>query len=127
MTGVAVAGLTTTVFPVARAVTIERTAKWNGKFHGLMMPMTPSGLRYTRFSLFGTIDGLISPSIRKGNVAASLMMAIDAANSLSALMRVLPDSFTSQSTIKSLLSIVSWANFSINSRRACGSMSAQSD
>ena len=36
-------GLRTTVFPPISAEITGRTASWNGKFHGAMMPTTPRG------------------------------------------------------------------------------------
>ena len=64
MTGVSLAGFKTTAFPQASAVATERLDRFMGKFHGLMTPTTPSGWRYTRFSLRGVSEGKISPCMR---------------------------------------------------------------
>ena len=45
VTGVSLAGLMTTALPRARAGATERWDRCNGKFHGLMTPMTPIGRR----------------------------------------------------------------------------------
>ncbi len=41
--GVNVAGLNTTVLPVSSAGSVFRHITFIGKFHGLMMPATPTG------------------------------------------------------------------------------------
>ena len=47
--GVSVAGLSTTVLPVASAGPIFHTAIMSGKFHGMIWPQTPNGSRCTKF------------------------------------------------------------------------------
>jgi hypothetical protein len=45
VTGVNSLGLATTQFPAANAGAIFQLNKYNGKFHGLMQPTTPNGVR----------------------------------------------------------------------------------
>lgn len=51
MTGVSLAGFSTTALPSASAGATERADSCIGKFHGLITVTTPRGRRYTRFSL----------------------------------------------------------------------------
>ena len=46
VSGVVSAGLSTTVFPQARAGAIFHAAMSSGKFHGMTCPATPSGLGF---------------------------------------------------------------------------------
>ena len=52
-TAVCTSGLSTTVLPSASAGATERIASSNGKFHGVMIPTTPSGTRTAMLSLSG--------------------------------------------------------------------------
>ena len=69
MSGVSLAGLSTTVQPAARAGPIFRVAIAAGKFHGVMSTLTPTGCRVTRMRL--APDGAVStePSIRTASSA----------------------------------------------------------
>ena len=64
MRGVSLAGLSTTALPQPSAVATERFDRFMGKFHGLMTPTTPSGWRYTRFSLCGVSEAKMLPCMR---------------------------------------------------------------
>ena len=52
--GVKVAGLNTTVLPVSSAGSALRHMTFIGKFHGLMMPTTPSG-SYCSHPVYGPV------------------------------------------------------------------------
>ena len=69
MSGVADAGLSTTVQPAARAGAIFRVTIVAGKFHGVMAATTPTGWRRTqrRFSRAG--EGTSSPYARRASSA----------------------------------------------------------
>ena len=58
------AGLNTTVLPYASAGAIFHAGIAIGKFHGVMMPMTPIGSRVTSISTPGRIDASFSPDAR---------------------------------------------------------------
>ncbi len=55
--GVLLAGFHTTVLPAARAGAIFHAGIWIGKFHGVITPTTPSGLRTVRIVSPGVGDG----------------------------------------------------------------------
>jgi len=44
-TGVCTSGFRMTALPIARAGPIARAASMSGEFQGVMMPMTPTGIR----------------------------------------------------------------------------------
>src|SRR5687768_16612798 len=52
-------GLNTTVFPHARAGKIFQLGTAIGKFHAVMIPQTPIGMRNERFILFGSSLGAL--------------------------------------------------------------------
>src|SRR5690606_28789758 len=87
-------------------------------------PTTPTGCRYTRHSLPGTSEGRIWPSTRYGANEASSITACTADHSSSALMRVLPDSVISQSTISSWRFSITPAALRMTAERSAGSISA---
>ncbi len=62
VTGVSLAGFSTTALPTAMAGAIERLDSWKGKFHGLMTPTTPTGILSTRLSLPGASQRGEEPS-----------------------------------------------------------------
>jgi hypothetical protein len=51
ISGVNSLGLSTTALPDIRAITISSAGVASGKFHGEMIPMTPSGLKIIREDL----------------------------------------------------------------------------
>ena len=57
--GVSVAGLKTTVFPATSAGAIFQDGIAIGKFHGVMTPMTPIGMRTDIWNLFCSSDGVV--------------------------------------------------------------------
>ena len=63
--GVSVAGLKTTVFPETSAGAIFQDGIAIGKFHGVMTPMTPIGIRTDIWNLFGSSDGVVCPKRRR--------------------------------------------------------------
>ena len=60
-TGVALAGLSTTVQPAARAGPALRVIMAAGKFHGVMAATTPIGSLSTRIRLSAWCCGMVSP------------------------------------------------------------------
>ena len=62
--GVSSAGLSTMVFPAARAGAIFQLAMVSGKFHGTIRPTTPNGSRNVTSTPPET--GMVSPSKRSG-------------------------------------------------------------
>ncbi|MCY1439783.1 hypothetical protein D9M71_560330 [compost metagenome] len=126
VTGVSLAGLTTTVLPRARAGARERAVRCSGKFHGLITPITPSGTRYTRLSLPGMLEATMRPCTRFGRLADSRMMARAAPHSICALMRVLPDSRMIQPMISSRRSSKILTASSITRARSAGALAAHS-
>ena len=58
---VMLAGLKTTVLPATIAGKIFQDGIAIGKFQGVMMPHTPSGLRTDMCHLFGNSDGVVWP------------------------------------------------------------------
>ena len=60
-TGVALAGLSMTVFPAARAGAALRNASIRGKFQGLIAPMTPIGVLMARCRLPSAWWGITRP------------------------------------------------------------------
>ena len=59
--GVWLAGLATTVHPAAKAGAILRHCRLIGKFHGPMVPTTPTGCLMVRCRLPGTLFGITCP------------------------------------------------------------------
>ena len=60
-----VAGLKTTVFPQTSAGTIFQDGMAIGKFHGVITPMTPTGMRTLMLNLSGSSDGVVCPNSRR--------------------------------------------------------------
>ena len=67
--GVRVAGLNTTVLPQTSAGTIFQEGIAIGKFHGVMMPQTPSGCRTDMAHLSRSSDGSVWPVCRRPSPA----------------------------------------------------------
>ncbi len=67
--GVSLDGLKTTVLPVTRAGIIFQHGMAIGKFHGVMIPATPTGSRTLIAHLSGSSDGVVSPNIRRPSPA----------------------------------------------------------
>ncbi|MNQ51360.1 hypothetical protein D3C85_653390 [compost metagenome] len=61
LAGTRFAGLNTTALPKARAGAIFHAAVAMGKFHGVMMPITPIGSRWTSISMPGRTEAAVSP------------------------------------------------------------------
>ena len=59
--GVSSAGLMTTVFPQISAGMIFHDGIAIGKFHGVIIPTTPSGSRTDIANLLGSSDGTVWP------------------------------------------------------------------
>ena len=59
--GVSVAGLNTTVLPATSAGAIFQDGIAIGKFHGVITPMTPMGMRTDIWNLFRSSDGVVCP------------------------------------------------------------------
>ena len=67
--GVSVAGLKTTVLPATSAGAIFQDGIAIGKFHGVMTPMTPMGMRTDIWNLFCSSDGVVWPNMRRPSPA----------------------------------------------------------
>ena len=60
-----VAGLKTTVLPATSAGAIFHDGIAIGKFHGVITPMTPIGIRTLIWNLSGSSDGVVWPYSRR--------------------------------------------------------------
>ena len=67
--GASSAGLNTTVLPQASAGAIFQAGIAIGKFHGVMMPTTPTGSRVISMFTPGRTDGRNWPPVRSGSPA----------------------------------------------------------
>ncbi len=63
------AGLNTTVLPQTSAGTIFQDGIAIGKFHGVMTPTTPIGIRTDMSNLSGSSDGVVWPNRRRPSPA----------------------------------------------------------
>ncbi len=63
--GVSVAGLNTTVFPATSAGAIFQEGIAIGKFHGVIAPTTPIGIRTDMLNLSRSSDGVVCPKRRR--------------------------------------------------------------
>ena len=63
------AGLKTTVFPQTSAGAIFQLGIAIGKFHGVITPTTPIGIRTLIWNLFGSSDGVVCPNMRRPSPA----------------------------------------------------------
>ena len=63
--GVSVAGLKTTVLPATSAGAIFQDGIAIGKFHGVITPMTPIGIRTDIWNLLRSSDGVVCPKRRR--------------------------------------------------------------
>ena len=69
LAGTRLAGLNTTALPKARAGAIFQAAVAMGKFHGVMMPTTPTGSRCTSMSIPARTEAAVSPIWRSTSAA----------------------------------------------------------
>ena len=67
--GVSVAGLKTMVLPQTRAGAIFHEGIAIGKFHGVITPITPIGIRTLMLNLSGSSDGVVWPKSRRPSPA----------------------------------------------------------
>jgi hypothetical protein len=67
--GVSVAGLKTIVFPATSAGAIFHDGIAIGKFHGVITPTTPIGMRTLMLNLSGSSDGVVWPKRRRPSPA----------------------------------------------------------
>ncbi|MNS87970.1 hypothetical protein D3C72_1219280 [compost metagenome] len=65
-------GLMTTVQPAASAGATLRVIMAFGKFHGVMMPQTPTGSFSTTMRRSGVGDGMVPPPMRRASSANHL-------------------------------------------------------
>ena len=63
------AGLKTTVLPQTSAGTIFHDGIAIGKFHGVITPTTPIGMRTLMLNLSGSSDGVVWPNRRRPSPA----------------------------------------------------------
>jgi len=67
--GVSVAGLKTIVFPATSAGVIFHDGIAIGKFHGVITPTTPIGIRTLMLNLSRSSDGVVCPHSRRPSPA----------------------------------------------------------
>ena len=60
-------GLTTAVFPAARAGASFHASRSNGEFQAVIIPTTPSGSYRVKLKIPGLSDGMTAPSILSAN------------------------------------------------------------
>ena len=70
--GVSGDGLTSTALPSARAGAMTRMPRTSGKFHGVMTPTSPSGIRSDNEKRPACPEGSTSPVAREASAAASV-------------------------------------------------------
>jgi hypothetical protein len=126
VTGVSPAGLSTTALPTASAGATDRLDSCIGKFHGEITATTPTGSRYTRFSLPGMSEGRIVPVTWWGIDDASHSTDRTNDHSSSALTAVPPVSLVNQAVISSLRAAITSAAARITAARRAGGAAAQS-
>ena len=63
------AGLKTTVLPQTSAGTIFQEGIAIGKFHGVITPITPIGIRTLMLNLSRSSDGVVWPNMRRPSPA----------------------------------------------------------
>jgi hypothetical protein len=88
--GVSDAGLKTTVLPATSAGIDFQHGMAIGKFHGVMMPATPSGSRTLIAHLSGSSDGVVSPKRRRPSPAIRNAISMASWTSPRASGRTLP-------------------------------------
>jgi hypothetical protein len=119
--GVSDDGLNTTVLPVTRAGIVFQHGIAIGKFHGVMIPATPSGWRMLIAHLSGSSDGTVSPAIRRPSPAIRYAMSIPSWTSPRASARTLPISRVIARARRSLCSAMSAPNaYRISPRLGAG-------
>ena len=74
--GVSDAGLMTTVLPQMRAAMPFHAGMAIGKFHGVMRPATPRGMRTAILNLLCNSEGVVTPKRRRPSPAARKAMSI---------------------------------------------------
>ena len=74
--GVSSAGLITTVFPQISAGIIFHDGMAMGKFHGVINPFTPTGVRTDIANLFGSSEGVVCPNCRRPSPAIKYVMSM---------------------------------------------------
>ncbi len=67
--GVSVAGLKTTVLPQTSAGAIFHDGIAIGKFHGVITPTTPIGMRTLMLNLSRSSEGVVCPNMRRPSPA----------------------------------------------------------
>ena len=70
------AGLMTTVFPQMSAAMLFHAGMAIGKFHGVINPATPRGMRTAMLNLLGSSDGVVTPNNRRPSPAIRNAMSI---------------------------------------------------
>ena len=101
------AGLNTTQLPYASAGAIFHAGMAIGKFHGVMIPTTPSGSRVTSTSMPGRTEAIFSPARRRHSPAKNRKICPARAVSPTASGIVLPSSRDSSRPSSSLRARIS--------------------
>src|SRR5512136_86360 len=68
--GVRDEGLSTMGHPAMSAAPLFQPGMATGKFHGVIRPTGPTGMRTVMHILFGSSDGTVSPNMRRPSPAA---------------------------------------------------------
>src|SRR2546428_449645 len=124
VSGVADAGLRTTVHPAARAGAILRVTIVAGKFHGVTAATGPTGWRNTQYRFPGWGEGIHSPVIRRASSANQPKYPSENWTSFFASSNGLPFSrVTSRARSSRRSSMSSW----IRSRNRPRSLGARAD
>ena len=124
VSGVAEAGLRTTVQPAARAGAILRVTIVAGKFHGVTAATGPTGWRNTQYRFPGWGEGIHSPVIRRASSANQPKYPSENWTSFFASSNGLPFSrVTSRARSSRRSSMSSW----IRSRNRPRSLGARAD
>src|SRR5437773_2741752 len=124
VSGVADAGLRTTVHPAARAGAILRVTIVAGKFHGVTAATGPTGWRNTQYRFPGWGEGIHSPVIRRASSANQPKYPRENWTSFFASSNGLPfSSVTSRASSSRRSSMSSW----IPSRKRPRSLGARTD
>ena len=90
--GTSAAGLNTTVLPKASAGAIFHAGMAMGKFHGVMIPTTPTGSRAISTSTPGRTESMLAPVMRTASPAKNLKMCPARSTSATPSARTFPSS-----------------------------------
>ena len=99
------AGLITTVLPQISAGIIFHDGMAMGKFHGVINPFTPTGVRTDIANLFGSSEGVVCPNCRRPSPAIKYVMSMASCTSPRVSANTLPISRVMSCAKSSLRSV----------------------